>query len=230
MSLGWAVAAGVAVRCALARRDEARRLEAVGDAEHELRGALTAFGLGLERLGRDPVGRSVGRSLWSELERARAALSDLAAARHGGESRRGRGHRERAPLALDCLARSAAAAWRPAASARGRRVLVDWRAGPVRVRADRGRLAQALGNLLSNAVEHGSGPIRVEARRLGSRVRLEVVNGLRDEGAPDTRGSAADRGRGLRIAARAVEECGGTLSVSRANGRAAAAVELPLGP
>lgn len=245
MSLGWAVAAGVAVRCALARRDEARRLEAVADAEHELRGALTTFGLGLERLGRDPVGRSVGRSLWSELERARAALRDLSAAREGASA-----PVPGEPLLLDRLARSAAAAWRPAASARGRRVLVDWRAGPVRVRADRGRLAQALGNLLSNAVEHGSGPIRVEARRMGSRVRLEVVNGLREDSAPsgtrapepDARGSSADsrpspdargsadRGRGLRIAARAVEECGGALSVSRANGRAAAAVELPLGP
>jgi signal transduction histidine kinase len=86
-------------------------------------------------------------------------------------------------------------------------VEIDWRAGPVRVRADRGRLAQALGNLLANAVEHGAGPIRVSAWRSGERVRLEVVN-------------RADRGRGLRIASRAVEQSGGTLAV--------AAIELPL--
>jgi signal transduction histidine kinase len=95
--------------------------------------------------------------------------------------------------------------------------VVDWRAGPVRVRAERGRLAQALGNLLSNAVEHGTGPIRVQATRVGGRVRIEVVNGV---------GQA--HGRGLRIATRAVEECGGTLALERADGRAAAAVELPL--
>lgn len=209
---GWALSGALAMRCAARERSAARRLDAVGDAEHELRGALTAFGLGLERLSRDPVGRRLGFSLASELDRARAALGDLAEARKGHASGSGC-----EPLALDRLARSAAAAWQPAARAHGRRVLVDWRAGPVRVRGDRGRLAQALGNLLSNAVEHGTGPIRIQATRVGGRVRIEVVNGL-----------GHDRGRGLRIATRAVEDCGGTLALERAGGQAAAAVELPL--
>ena len=217
-----ALAAAIAARCVVLER----RLDAVGDAEHELRGALTAFGLGLERLARDPLGRRFGMAMGSELERARSALADLAAAREGRCCAP-----EGQPLALDRLARSAAAAWQPAARAGGRRVLVDWRAGPVRVMGNRGRLAQALGNLLANAVEHGSGPIRVEATRVGGRVRLEVLNGLREAepgSGAEPRGSG--RGRGLRIAARAVEECGGSLTVSRANGRAEAAVELPLGP
>lgn len=239
---GWVVAGGAASRClALERRAArcARRLDAVGDAEHELRGALTAFALGLDRLARDPLGRRLGRSLWSELERARAALEDLAAARQG---RPGPARAE--PLALDRLARSAAAAWQPAARGAGRGVEFDWRAGPVRVRADRGRISQALGNLLSNAVEHGTGPVRVEAKRVGRRVRLEVVNGLREPAAeppsagpeprawpprPSAGAARAGRGRGLRIAARAVEQCGGTLSLSRRDGRASATLELPLG-
>jgi signal transduction histidine kinase len=222
---GWAAAVALGSRCAALERRSARverRLDAVGDAEHELRGALTAFTLGLDRLGRDPVGRRLGRALDSELERARAALADLAAARRGE-----RRHDGREPLALDRLARSAAAAWQPAARRAGRHVQVDSGAGPVRVRADRGRVAQALGNLLSNAVEHGSGPVRLEATRVGGRVRVEVVNGVRDEG---TIGTREGRGRGLRIAARAVEECGGTLSLTRAGGRVGAALELPLGP
>jgi signal transduction histidine kinase len=230
--MGWLVAAGLGSRCLVAERRAARcerRLEAAADAEHELRGAVTAFGLALERLGRDPVGRRLGWSLRSELERARAALADLAAARDG-EAVDARAE----PLALDRLARSAAAAWQPAARAAGRRVQVDWRAGPVRVRADRGRLAQALGNLLSNAVEHGSGPVRVEATRTGGRVRVEVVNELREEpldaaARPPAPVPAPGRGRGLRIAARALEQCGGTLSVARGGGRASAALELPLG-
>jgi two-component system OmpR family sensor kinase len=241
---GWGMALALAARCAALERRAAagaRRLEAAADAEHELRGALTAFGLGLDRLGRDPFGRRLGRSLASELERARAALADLSAARSGEPV-----PTLSEPLALDRLARSAAAAWQPAARRAGRRVQVDWRAGPVRVRADRGRLAQALGNLLANAVEHGTGPVRLEARRGRGRVRLEVLNGLRDQGDGEPPGAdgggreslggagegqlAPGRGRGLRIAARAVEECGGTLSLSRAGGRAAAAVELPLGP
>ncbi|HEX8647730.1 MAG TPA: ATP-binding protein [Thermoleophilaceae bacterium] len=249
---GWVVAAGAGSRCvALERRASvcARRLDAAGDAEHELRGALTAFALGLDRLARDPLGRRLGRSLRSELERARAALEDLAAARQG-EPAPARAE----PLALDRLARSAAAAWQPAARGAGRRVQLDWRAGPVRVRADRGRMAQALGNLLSNAVEHGTGPVRVEATRVGARVRVEIVNGLREAGAEPGPGAEAgaepaagavpsgrwlrraaearrpDRGRGLRIAARAVEQCGGTLRLSRSGDRASAALELPLAP
>ncbi|HEX8054375.1 MAG TPA: ATP-binding protein [Thermoleophilaceae bacterium] len=251
---GWGVAAAAAARVAVLRRqlrDAERRLDAGADAEHELRGAVTAFGLALDRLARDPRGRRLAMSLGSELERARTALGDLGAARQG-EPAAPRSER----FALDRLARSAAAAWQPAALAAGRRVELDWRAGPASVRGDRGRLAQALGNLLANAVEHGTGPIRLEARRTGGRVRLEVVNGLRearDEAAaggpaagrrlgeaaldvsacaePSGRrlGEAAPRGRGLRIASRAVAASGGSLSIARGGGRASAAIELPLG-
>jgi signal transduction histidine kinase len=219
---GWGVAAAALARAQTLRRrlrEAERRLDAAGDAEHELRGAMTAFGLALDRLARDPRGRRIAMSLGSELERARAALGDLTAARHGEPP-----PRRREGLAFDRLARSAAAAWQPAAFAAGRRVELDWRAGPTPVRGDRGRLAQALGNLLANAVEHGAGPIRLEARRTAGRVRLEVVNGLRGEATE----SEADRGRGLRIAARAVADSGGTLSIARGGGRAAAAIELPL--
>ena len=216
------LAGGAVARCALLERRLGRartRMEGVADAEHELRGALTAFGLGLERLSRDPAARRVAWSLGSELDRARRALDDLAGAR-GGDAER---------LALQRLARASAAAWSPAARRAGRRVELDWRAGPVRVRADRGRVAQALGNLLSNAVEHGSGPVRLEARRSGGRVRLEVVNGIAGEPNGAAGGAVpAARGRGLRIAARAVESCGGTLAVRRDDARLAAAIELPL--
>ena len=182
--IGWIAAALVAWRAELLRA----RLDAVGDAEHELRGALTAFGFVPE--------------LASEMERARAALEDLAAARHG-RSR----PRAAEPLALERIARSAAAAWEPAARALGRRIEIHWDAGPIRVPGDRGRFAQALGNLFANAVEHGSGPIALRATRAEGRVRVELANGV-------------DRGRGLRIASRAVEECGGTLAL--------ASIDLPL--
>jgi signal transduction histidine kinase len=198
---GWSVAALLAGHVAGVRS----ALDAVGDAEHELRGALTAIELSL-----DPV---LAGALDSELARARTALTDLAAARAGTVVAPRRWER----VALEPLARSAATAWQAAARRRGRRVQVDWRAGPVRVLADRGRLAQALGNLLANAVEHGAGPVRLEARRRGGAVRLEVTNRL-----------TADRGRGLRIAARAVEGGGGRLTLGSSPAHAAAAIELPL--
>jgi len=90
-----------------------------------------------------------------------------------------------------------------------------WDAGPVAVRADRGRLAQAFSNLLANAIEHGSGRVDVHGTRVGDRVRVEV----RDQG---------PRGQGLGIAARAVEEAGGALEVERAEDGTTVAVELPL--
>src|SRR5829696_8465635 len=71
-------------------------------------------------------------------------------------------------------ARATAEAWRPAARAAGRDVLVDWRAGDVETYADRARLCQALGNLVGNALEHGTGTIEVRGVRSGDAVRLAV--------------------------------------------------------
>ena len=187
--IGWLVAAGLAWRAARLHR----RLHAVADAEHELRGALTAFGF--------------VPGLASEVERARSALDDLSVTG---------GRREPQTTSLRQAVTAALEAWTPAASFSGRALELDWQAGALPLRADRGRLAQALGNLLANALEHGAGPVRLRATRVPGSVRLEVVNGL------------AEHGRGLRIATRAVEECGGSLSLARDERHASAAIELPL--
>jgi signal transduction histidine kinase len=84
----------------------------------------------------------------------------------------------------------------------------------VAIRANHGRVAQALSNLLANAVEHGGGQIRVSGRRTSRGIRVEV----RDSG----------RGHGLAIAAKAVRDSGGTLTAARAGSGTAVAIELPL--
>jgi len=176
---GWLVAAMLGWRVwALARR-----LELVACAEHELRGPLAALTLAAARSGPVPAAVVEG-----QLERARVALADLTAARHG---RRAEGRREL--IDPRGVTERASAGWGAA---------LDWRAGDALVAADPGRLSQALGNLLSNAVEHGGGHVHVRAVRAGRRLRIEV----------------ADRGRGLAIATRAVEDAGGHLAV----------IELPL--
>jgi signal transduction histidine kinase len=170
-----------------------RRLELVACAEHELRGPLAALTLAAARSG--PLSAAV---VEGQLERARIALADLTEARRG---RRAPARPQR--LDLRSLAERAAAGWDAA---------VEWHAGDAVVAADPGRVSQALGNLLSNAVEHGGGGVRLRAVRAGDRVRVEV----------------ADRGRGLAIAGRAVEEAGGRLTLASGPGGAVAAIELPL--
>ena len=175
--------------------EQRRRLELVSRAEHELRGPVAVVSLAAERMRREPAGRRYAHALDAELERLRAGLGDLAAARDG----RRRPSRPRRSE-LEPLVRSGVEAWRAA----GRSVRLDWRAGRVAVHADRGKLAQAFGNLLANAAEHGEGPVELSAERRGGKVRVEVRN----------------RGRGLQIASDAARDAGGSL-------RVVAALELP---
>ena len=184
--IGWALAVALGVVVLRLRR----RLELVARAEHELRGPLTAFGLVLARVD--------APALDAEYERARAALADLTEARRG---RRAAGRPR--PVDLERLVRSSSGAWG---------AQLDWRAGPARVIADRGRLAQAVGNLLANAAEHGDGAVAVRAERSGSRVRVHVVN--------------PERGRGIAIAAAAAADAGGELSLGRHGGEFRATLDL----
>lgn len=192
---GWLLAAALVVAVGRLRR----RLELVARADHELRGPAMALGLVVAALRREPGGIPRALAFESELERMRMGLSDLEAARRGR-----RGEPARHEVGLELLARGTAAGWGPAALAAGRRLRFRWDGGPALVRADAGRLAQALGNIVANAVEHGSGPVELRGRRMGDRVVVEV----RDAGppqagrAPERRGSGrlrlpVDRRRGL---------------------------------
>ena len=110
-----------------------RRFELVARAEHELRGPAAALLLATERMQRDPRTRPAAQSLLLQLERMRAGLADLAAARSGR-----RAEASPSSLSLRGLAAQAAAAARIPAAAAGRRVRFDWRAGPARVRPTAG--------------------------------------------------------------------------------------------
>jgi hypothetical protein len=110
-------------------------------------------------------------------------------------------------------------------------------AGLATVRGDRGRIAQALGNVIANAVEHGGGDVTAVATRSADRVRIEVTNATvppeateMDRGrGPETAGgvapdcglahetaadAVADRGRGLEIAADAAADRGRGLEIA----------------
>lgn len=196
-----------------------RRLDLVAAAAHELRGSASSIELVVATLRRDPRGLRAVLALDPPLERMRAGLADLDAAR-------GHSHGRSTPgtVALDPLLRRIAVGWRPAPGLAGRRMRLTWDGRPGVVRADRSRLAQAFSNLVANAVEHGSGEVELRGRRDRDRVVVEV----RDAGPADAvRASEPDRGRGLAIAGRAVEEAGGRLRVDSGPGGTVAAIDLP---
>ncbi|MBA3421026.1 MAG: hypothetical protein H0U12_03900 [Thermoleophilaceae bacterium] len=215
MTLWAAVAGWVLVVClALQAARLAHRLDLVAEADHELRGPVSALSLAVESLGGRPELSRRAQALETHLDRLRLGLADLAAARSGR-----RAAPRDADVGLEGFARAAADAWQPAARRSGGEIQVDWRAGEVTARADRARLSQALGNVLANAVEHGGGRVQLRAERVGARVRIAV----RDEGTMSRRGAdeqsagepaamrARDRGRGLGIAAAALRHARGSL-------------------
>jgi signal transduction histidine kinase len=229
-AVALAVAGLIGLGCALRLRAERRRRdELVARACHELRGPLAAAHLALQAAARGPE-RVAERldAIDLELHRAGRALDDLAAARAG---RRAPDRPE--PVDVGGLVARQATAWTDLAPAFGARLSLGEGDGHAVVRADPVRLAQAVGNLLANALRHGGGGVEVAVRSLGDRVRIEVA----DEGpglpAPvadltrRARGGRGEHGRGLAIAADVAERHGGRLVASPGGEGARLALELP---
>jgi signal transduction histidine kinase len=220
---GWMAALWLACGASWFRVRLARHAELVADAGHELRGPLCAARLGLHGL--DDAERAAAVDL--ELRRATLALEDLVAASRGRRA----GAR---PELVDvgALLDDGAEAWRPLAAAFGASLSVEPLRGRALVRADPVRLAQACGNLVANAVEHGASPVRVRGRVVAGRVRVEVIDS--GSGLPEPvsrlvarRRRGAARGRGLAIAARIAAAHGGRLSSAPSSRGARLVLELP---
>jgi signal transduction histidine kinase len=232
-TLAWAVAAAATGMAAAAWRELRRGRELVARACHELRGPLTAAHLALHAGYRhgDPGDGARLAAIELELRRAGLALDDLAAARSGRRA----GDRDEV-VDVCALIADQAAAWEAIAPVFGCELRVAPPAPDALVRGDRVRLAQAVGNLLANALEHGSGVIEVGARSVAGRVRIEVS----DEGgglpAPVAelvrrpRAGRGRRGRGLAIASDIVARHGGRLVSAPSARGARLAIELPAGP
>ncbi|MDQ3850779.1 MAG: hypothetical protein M3296_09235, partial [Actinomycetota bacterium] len=155
--LGWLLAT-VGLAFALVYRWELRRRkEMVARACHELRGPMTAARLSLatmERRCEAPPERLAGLDL--ELRRAGLALDDFAAARSG---RRMTDRDE--PVEVAELLEEQYASWGVVAAAFDSRVQLGCLLPGAMVQGDRLRLAQAVSNLVANALEHGPGQIEL---------------------------------------------------------------------
>ena len=218
---GWLFALCAACGFSAARVRLTRQSELVADAGHELRGPLCAARLGLH-------GIDDAAAIDLELRRAALALDDLVAAGRGDRAR-GRSQLVDVGALLD----DGAEAWAPLASAFGSSLSVEPLRGRALVRADLLRLAQACGNLVANALEHGGSPVRVRGRVVAGRVRIEVSDA--GPGLPEPvsrliarrRRGVAPRGRGLTIASRIARDHGGRLSSAPSSRGACLVIELP---
>jgi signal transduction histidine kinase len=229
--LPWALAAtgfALAIAAALELR---RRRELVARACHELRGPLTAVRLSLatmERRNEAPPERLA--TLDHELRRAGLALDDFAAARSG----RRIAEREE-PVEVAELMEEQFHSWEVVAGVFDSIVLLGCVLPGSTVVGDRLRLAQAISNLVANALEHGPGRIELTARFVGAQhVRIEVIDegpGLPVPLAELTRRARAGRGRrgrGLAIASQIAERHRGRLVAAPAPRGARIGLELPL--
>lgn len=235
--VGWvlgiaALAAALGARLALGSR-----MQAVARASHELRGPLTAARLGLE-LGLRVGGLSPARLRAIELELGRAvlALGDLADVGRP-DGLRALGIVVAEHVDIRTLLSDSIEAWRPAARAHGGELRMIWSGGAVAVRGDRLRLAQATGNLIANAIEHGAGAVEVHGRADRSVVRIEVADHGPGLSAPLSelirrgrrrRRRDRSRGHGLAVAGAVAAAHGGRLSGAPSERGARLVLELPV--
>jgi C4-dicarboxylate-specific signal transduction histidine kinase len=199
--VSWVLAAGgwsvVAVLLVIVRA----RLSRVADAEHELRGAVTAIGLAADRMHRVGATRGFTSLVALQVDRMEAAVQDLGRARdlRPGPARAGSAASSRSAPRIDVGRLSQVVA-----------NLVDnaaeHGAGPVDVRWSATRAGARLEIRNRNAKVAGAGP--------------GALDGVSAE-------RRAGRGRGLGIASRAARDLGGNLRVESDDEATVATLELP---
>jgi signal transduction histidine kinase len=223
------------------RASVARERRLVSDASHELRTPLTTLRaeVDLALLGdREPAElRAALESAAAEAKRMSRLADDLLVLARADQ---GRLPLNPKPLRTSELLDAAATRARAAADVHGRRIEVAASDG-LSVLADPDRTAQALGNLIGNALAYGDGTIALSAREAGDRVELHVID--EGEGFPpellpraferfgrgeQARATAPGSGLGLAIVeAVAVAQGGGAHARNRAEGGADVWIELP---
>jgi signal transduction histidine kinase len=225
---GWPLAASLAAVATARGLRAGRRRAVLNEALHELRRPLQALALA----GAPGPSPSAG-ALQSSVELAAAALERLDREINGGAP-----EPRRELISARPLVESAVARWRARASLGGGSLTLRWEAGDARVEASRPGLAQALDNLIVNAIEHGGPEIAVEARLRRGRLRVAVADSGRAARPRSRRESPAEaiarlsgrrrHGHGLVVVRRVAATHGGRFALRRSERGSLAVLELPL--
>jgi signal transduction histidine kinase len=189
----------------------------VGDVSHQLRSRLTALQLRLDELAAhpDPTARSEALAALEQAERLAEVLDELLEAARVARAAGAE------PQDLREMLGAVAEEWRPALKAKSRSLKVRVPDGLL-ARVTPARIREAVGALLDNAIQHGSGTVTLSARTAENSLLVEVTDagaGVPEELVPHVfdRGVSvgSSTGIGLALARALVEADGGRLELSR---------------
>jgi two-component system, sensor histidine kinase FlrB len=221
---GWPLVVSMAAAVAVQGLRNGRRRSALNEALHELRRPLQAVALTSgprSEIAEDPI------------DLAAAALERLDREINGGPL-------VPAVSTVDArsLVRTAVGRWQARVRLGDGLLELRWNAGAAFVHGDRRALAQALDNLIVNAIEHGGPSIVVSARRRQRRLRIVVVDSGRASRPRSRRGGPAEvltrlagrhrRGHGLAVVRRVASAHEGRFVLHGSPHGSTAVLELPL--
>lgn len=222
VAAGLPLAASFAVASGIATTRERRRRVALNEAMHELRRPLQVLSLVLPGSGGEKNAAD------SSLDLAVAALDRLDREINGGRVVEGQ-----IPVSVRPLLEEALERWQPPAQETGSTLGLRWSGDDVALEGSGVDLAQAVDNLINNAIEHGGRKVTLEGSLEAG--RLDIV--VRDSGSKSTtssiafgprRGRPGRRGHGLRVVGRVAKAYGGTFTLRRLGQGAEARLRLPV--
>jgi signal transduction histidine kinase len=211
MALSFALAGGIT------SFREGRRRTALNEAMHELRRPLQNLSLAL------PDEHSAEGAAGSSLRLAASALDRLDREINGRAS----GDAE-VMVEIGCLLEEAVVRWERRTATAGRCLELRLVAFDPHVYGVRSELAQAVDNLINNAIEHGTGRVTVEACAEGSALSILVRDlGTGGGAARATRRRHPHRGHGLRVVRRIAVAHGGSFELRRSRRGTEACLRFP---
>ncbi|HXR61512.1 MAG TPA: HAMP domain-containing sensor histidine kinase [Solirubrobacterales bacterium] len=222
VAAGLPVAASFALVGGITSLREGRRRSALNEVMHELRRPLQVLTLAL------PQSQSGNQAIRSSLRLAVDALDQLDREINGG-----RAEAVFSPVRVGPLVEAAAERGGSQARLAGRQLRTRLGAGDPWVEGSSFELAQAVDNLITNAVEHGDGEVTVEVDRGSRSVSIRVCDEGRLPGSFGWRrhrlpGRGHRHGHGLRVVRRIAASHGGSFRLTRSADRTVADLRLPL--